>query len=91
MLSFDGVLTGIEGHVVYTKRQIKGGRYLYAFKDERKSAAEEVSSLANPEQKGTFSRENYAKKKEVLSVIVLESNQDMEAKTAYLCMRIVGS
>ncbi len=85
MLSFDGLLTGIEGHVVYTKRQIQGGRYLYAFKDERKAAAEEVSSLANAEKEGTFSQEIYAKKKEVFGVIVLESDQDMEAKTAYLC------
>ena len=28
MLSFEGVLEGIEGHVVYKKKQIKGGRFL---------------------------------------------------------------
>jgi len=85
MLSFEGVLTGIEGHVVYKKMQIKGGRYLYAFKDAKKAAAEEASYLANAEKKGTFSQESYAKKKEVFGVIVLESDQDLEPKAAYLC------
>jgi len=85
MLSFEGVLTGIEGHVVYKKMQIKGGRYLYAFKDAKKAAAEEASYLANAEEKGTFSQESYAKKKEVFGVIVLESDQDLEPKAAYLC------
>lgn len=85
MLSFEGVLTGIEGHVVYKKKQIKGGRYLYAFKDAKKAAAEEASYLANAEKKGTFSQESYAKKKEVFGVIVLESDQDLEPKAAYLC------
>ena len=85
MLSFEGVLTGIEGHVVYKKNQIKGGRYLYAFKDAKKAAAEEASYLANAEKKGTFSQESYAKKKEVFGVIVLESDQDLEPKAAYLC------
>ena len=85
MLSFEGVPTGIEGHVVYKKMQIKGGRYLYAFKDTKKAAAEEASYLANAEKKGTFSQESYAKKKEVFGVIVLESDQDLEPKAAYLC------
>ena len=85
MLSFEGVLTGIEGHVVYKKEQIKGGCYLYAFKDAKKAAAEEASYLANAEKKGTFSQGSYAKKKEIFGVIVLESDQDLEPKAAYLC------
>ena len=85
MLSFDGLLTGIEGHVVYKKKQIKGGRYLYAYKDAKKASAEEASYLANAEKKGTFSQESYAKKKEVFGVIVFESDQDLEPKAAYLC------
>lgn len=85
MLSFEGVLTGIEAHVVYKKKQIKGGRYLYAFKDTKKASAEETSYLANAQKKGTFSAESYAKKKALFGVIVLESDQDLEAKTAYIC------
>ena len=85
MLSFEGVLTGIEAHVVYKKKQIKGGRFLYAFKDAKKAAAEEASYLANAQKKGTFSPESYAKKKQVFGVIVLESDQDLDAKTAFIC------
>ena len=85
MLSYEGVLTGIDAHVVYKKKQIKGGRYLYAFKDAKKAAAEETSYLANAQKKGTFSPESYEKKKSLFGVIVLESDQDLEAKTAYLC------
>jgi hypothetical protein len=70
---------------VFKKKQIKGGRYLYAFKDARKTAAEETSYLASAEKKGTFSQESYAKKKDVLGVIVLESDQDLDPKAAYLC------
>lgn len=85
MLSFEGVLTGIDAHVVYKKKQIKGGRYLYAFKDAKKASAEETSYLANAQKKGTFSPESYAKKKSLFGVIVLESDQDLEPKTAYVC------
>ena len=85
MLSFEGLLTGIEAHVVYKKKQIKGGRYLYAFKDAKKAAAEEKSYLANAQVKGTFSSESYAKKKHLFGVIVLESDQDIDARTAYTC------
>ena len=54
MLSFEGVLTGIAAHVAYKKKQIKGGRYLYAFKDAKKASAEEASYFANAQKKNTF-------------------------------------
>lgn len=85
MLAFEGVLSGIDAHVVYKKKQIKGGRYLYAFKDARKASAEEASYLANAQKKGTFSPEKYAAKQATFGVIVLESDQDLEPKAAYLC------
>lgn len=85
MLSFEGVLAGIDAHAVYKKKQIKGGRYLYAFKDAKKASAEEASYLANAQKKNTFFPEKYAKKQAVFGVIVLESDQDLEPKTAYLC------
>ncbi|MBQ9612435.1 MAG: transposase, partial [Lachnospiraceae bacterium] len=85
MLSFDGVLEGIDAHVVYKKAQIKGDRFLYAFKDARKAAKEEATYLANAKRKNTFSPEQYAKKKNLFGVIVLESDQDLDAKVAYTC------
>ena len=85
MLAFEGVLSGIDANVVFKKKQIKGGRYLYAFKDTKKSAAEEASYLASTQKKGIFSTEKYTRKLSSFGVIVLESDQDLDPKVAYQC------
>lgn len=85
MLSFEGVLEGIEGQIVYKKKQIKGGRYLYAYKDIRKASAEEADYLAKAANKQSFDADKYSKKSSVFGVIVFESDQDLDPKTAYLC------
>lgn len=85
MLAFDGVLKGINAHVVYKKKQIKGGRFLYAFKDAGKASKEETAYLANAKRKNTFSPGQYAKKQNLFGVIVLESDQDLEPEAAYTC------
>lgn len=83
MLAYEGVLEGVEGHILYKKKQIKGGRFLYAFKDAKKAAAEEAAFLANAKGK-EFNPATYEKKKNVFGVIVLESDQDLAPITAYL-------
>lgn len=85
MLSFEGALEGIDRHVVYKKKQIKGGRYLYSYKDVRKAAIEEAEYLSKAEGKKSFDSEKYSKKSNVFGVIVFESDQDLDPKTAYLC------
>jgi len=85
MLSFEGVLQGVGDHVLYKKSIIKGGRYLYSFKSAKKAAAEEAGFLARREKKEDFTHEWYAKKKDLFGVIVFESDQDLDPKTAYLC------
>ena len=85
MLSFDGVLTGVDDHVVYKKAEIKGGRFLYAYKSSKKAMAEESSYLARRAAKHDFTSEGYAKKKELFGVIVFESDQDLDPQTAYAC------
>ena len=84
MLSFEGVLDGVGDHVVYKKRRIAGGRYLYAFKSARQAAIEETAYLAQRERRKDFSPENYAKKQQVFGVIVFESDQDLPPRTAYV-------
>lgn len=84
MLSFEGVLNGIGAHVLYKKKQIKGGRYLYAFKDAKKAAQEEAAFLAKAEGKA-FDTQKYDKQRAVSGVIVFESDQDIDPRTAYLC------
>ena len=61
MLSFEGVLEGIEGHVVYKKKQIKGGRFLYSYRDARKAAIEEADYLTKTENKKNLSPRNTTK------------------------------
>ena len=85
LLSFEGILEGIDAHVVYSKKQIRGGRFLYAFKDTKKASLEEASYLSSAQKKQTFSPEKYAVKKDLFGVIVLESDQDLEPETAYQC------
>lgn len=85
MLDFEGVLTGLDDHVVYKKAVIKGGRYLYAYRSSKKARAEEASYLARREKKDDFDSEKYGKKQELFGVIVFESDQDLDPQTAYAC------
>lgn len=85
MLSFEGVLSGIDAHVVYKKKQIKGGRFLYAFRDARKASIEESDYLAKAAENKSFDPQKYEKKSALFGVIVFESDQDLDPKTAYLC------
>ncbi len=85
MLDFEGVLSGLNDHVVYKKAAIKGGRYLYAYKSSKKARAEEASYLARREKKKDFASEKYSKKQELFGVIVFESDQDLDPQTAYAC------
>ena len=78
------MLNGIGAHVLYKKKQIKGGRYLYAFKDAKKAAQEEAAFLAKAEGKA-FDTQKYDKQRAVSGVIVFESDQDLDPRTAYLC------
>jgi hypothetical protein len=85
MLTYEGVLHGIEEHVLYKKCTIKGGRFLYAFKDQKIASAEEAGYLARAEKGKSFDVADYEKKKKTFGVIVFESDQDLPPKTAYLC------
>ena len=86
MLAFEEVLEGIiDTRVVCKKRAIAGGRFLYSFKDARRAAVEEAGYLANAEKKHNFDPAEYEKKRETFGVIVFESDQDLPAKTIYLC------
>ena len=61
MPSFESVLEGIEGYAVYKKKQIKGGRFLYSYRDARKAAIEEADYPTKAENKKPLSPRNTAK------------------------------
>ena len=84
MLDYDGVLKGVSSHVLYTKKQIKGGRFLYAFKSAETASLEEKNYISIKERNDSYELEEYQKKKELFGVIVFESDLDMEPETAYI-------
>ena len=73
------------GHILYSKRRIKGGCYLYTFRDSHKSSAEEAVFLVNRKKNKDFSYSWYDKKSSVFGVIIFESDEDLDPKTAYIC------
>lgn len=84
MLSFTDVLEGVDDHVLYKKKAIKGGRYLYSFKSARKASLEENTFLEIREKKHDFDINEYEKKRSISGVIVFESDLDIPPKTVYL-------
>lgn len=60
MLAFQGVLSGIATNVLYCKKQIKGGKFLYAFRDQSKSNPEATTFLSNAKKTSTFDFDKYS-------------------------------
>ena len=85
LLQPDEIVMGIDKPVVAKKVQLPDGRYLYAFKDLKASAREGYNFVFNAQRKGKFDGKKYNKKEDTFGVIVFESDQDLDPKTAYLC------
>ena len=85
MLEFEGVLADVDGHIQYKKRQIRGGRFLYSFRDTRKAMLEEADYLSRVERSRNYSFERFQEKDHTFGVIVFESDQDLPARTIYDC------
>lgn len=85
LLSFDGMLSEVNDNVLYSKREIKGCRFLYAFKSATKAGLEEKSYLSKCNEKNDFNNSEYEKKKKTFGLIVFESDQDLDPRTAYIC------
>lgn len=82
MLSFQGKLTNVDGSIMYCKRPIKGGHYLYAFESPDMASDELKKFISADKQDGSFNK-LYEKKKEKFGVIVFESDLDLEPRTVY--------
>lgn len=85
MLEFTGPLQGCGKRVLYKKQQIKGGKFLYAFKDIKEAALEERNYVAKAMKKGKMDSADYQKKQRTFGVIVLESDVDLPPLVAYFC------
>lgn len=85
MLSYEGILKGLGEKILYKKSSIKGGRFLYAFKDTRKAAIEEGDFISRATKNNDFELDKYTKKREFFGVIVFESDQDLPPEIIYQC------
>jgi hypothetical protein len=85
MLEFQGVIARENGNILYKKQAIKGGRYLYAYKDPLKAGKEDIDYLSRLNKTTDFSLEKYDKKNSSFGVIVFESDLDLSPEVAYQC------
>ncbi len=92
MLEFQGELKGLDRTVLFCKRQIRGGRYLYSFQDVEKEASakrtyfekhknSQANTASNTELEFDYGK--YLKDKDSFGVLALESDLDMSPLTAY--------
>ena len=85
MLDFEGILENTEHKVLYRKRRIQGGMFLYAFKDPYKASLEEMTYLGRRSTQKSFDYQKYSKKDRNFGTIVFESDLDMDCEAAYRC------
>lgn len=86
MMEFDGVLGNTDEKILYKKVRIKGGRFLYSFRDSKKASLEETTYLkAVRNSKKPFDNAKFQKKQAEFGTIVFLSDQDMTAEEAYSC------
>lgn len=85
MLEWDGKLDDVANRVLYKKSCIKGGRYLYAFKDIGKAHGEENSYIDKINEKKPFSSADLDSTLDKAGVIVFESDLDASPLAIYQC------
>jgi len=85
MFQWTGILKGVDKQVLFSKKQIKGGRFLYAFCDKSKANKEEYTYLKKAEgvKADPFSPDDYFGAKDSFGTIVFESDQDLDPKIVY--------
>ena len=83
MLSFQGVLENVANKVRYCKKQIKGGHFLYTFRDAELAGKEEATRLTRAKKNNDYDNEKFSKKEKTFGVMVLESDLDLDPLTAY--------
>lgn len=87
MLEWQGVLRSIDRRVAYCRKRIKGGRWLYAFKDMGKAHGEENLFFDRllKDSSAQFSMQDYDKTMMRGGVMVFESDLETDAESIYRC------
>lgn len=85
MLEWDGKLENVANRVLYKKSRIKGGRYLYAFKDIKRAHGEEDSYVDKINEKKPFVSSDFDTTLDKAGVIVFESDLNTTPLVIYQC------
>ena len=84
MYEFQGVLQNVDRAVFFKKVMLRGGRFLYSYRDVHQAELEE-RSFAEHAKKHEFDGTAYQRKKAAFGTIVFESDQDLEPEVVYRC------
>lgn len=82
MYEYDGILKNREG-ITYRKVKIAADHYLYSFRNASTAAKEEKDYLSREKKNGTYDHSVFLEKQKEFGTIVLDSDLDMSAETAY--------
>ncbi|AGI47102.1 Transposase DDE domain protein [Thermoplasmatales archaeon BRNA1] len=80
MMEFTGLLPGYDSGILFKKTRLKGGRFLYSFRDPEKAAIEEAAYLRR--LNGEFDNDKFSEK-EQFGTITFLSDEDLKPEDAY--------
>lgn len=84
MLDFDDFLRKAEGEIYCKKAELRGGRYLYSFKDQSLAAKEDRAYLGKIRSKNLpFNKEDHGKRSRNFGTVVFLSDLDLTCEQAY--------
>lgn len=81
MMEFTGLLPGYDNGILYRKEGLRGGRFLYSFRDPEKAAIEEAAYLRR--LNGGFDNGKFAERREQFGTITFLSDVDLRPEDAY--------
>jgi len=81
MMEFSGILPEHDGSILYKKVKLKGGRFLFSFRDPGKAAVEEAAYLRR--LGGEFDNRTFSEKREQFGTITFLSDVDLRPEDAY--------
>lgn len=82
MYDYDGILS-YDSSITYKKVKTQSGKYLYSFRNSWKAGKEEKDYLTRQQKSDSYSDEEFKAKQQEFGTIILESDVDMDACTAY--------
>lgn len=84
MYDFQGVLKNVENAIFFKKEALRGGRFLYSFRDSHLVEKEE-KAFAERAKAHEFDAKAFSRKKKAFGTIVFESDQDLAPEVVYRC------